>query len=90
MKSNYYIFKPCTTGAAFQGVVKKLVKIDMSKAKEILKKEGYEIKLSLKDMIIAKNKYTINIFKDGRVLVKEIKDEEKAKEIIKKIYEKLL
>ena len=79
MKNDIFIFKPCTTGDAFQGVVKRHVKINLSKAEKILKEEGYKIEVLLHDLIIAKKDYPINIFKDGRILLKNIKDEEKAK-----------
>ena len=87
---NPFDFGWCKKKGAFKGTTKKSIKLDLSKVKEILEKEGYKIKLFLPDLIIAKKRYTLNIFNNGKILLRGTKNEEKAKEIIKKFYEKIL
>ncbi|MCD6546949.1 MAG: hypothetical protein J7K22_00120 [Nanoarchaeota archaeon] len=84
--SEIVIFQPCRTGAAFQGTPKKNLKLNMNKVKEVLSKKGFKIKLALKDVVIAEKKYVFNIFKDGRIMIKEIKNEEEAKKQIKNLF----
>lgn len=89
-KDEIFIFKPCKTTAAFQGNLKKNSSIDMDFAKKALEKQGYKIEIAIKDLIIAKKEYTLNVFKNNKLLLKGISDEKKAREIIEKIYKKIL
>ncbi len=88
MKDDLFVFKPCKTKAAFQANFEN-IKFDLEKVKKILEKENYKIELSLNDLIIAKKGYMLNVFKNGKILIKEIKEESVAKKTIKEIYKKI-
>ncbi len=90
MKKEIFVFKPCKTKAAFQANLKNSVNLDMKKIKEILSNNNYKIELFIEDLIIAKKeKYVINVFKDGKIILRDEKNKEKAKKIIKEVYEKI-
>ena len=90
MTKGFFVFQPCKTTAAFQGTLKKQIDLDMDHVKKILEKEGYEIKLSISDLLIAKKGHTINIFKNSKVMVKGISNEDEARKIISQIYKKII
>ena len=88
MKEELFVCKPCKTKAAFQANFEN-ISFDMKNIEKILKKENYSIELSLNDLIIAKKEHTLNIFKNGKIMIKDVKSEKESKEIIKKIYKKI-
>ncbi len=90
MDEEFYIFKPCKTTAAFQGTLKKQISLDMNSVKRILEKEGYKIELALNDLVIARKGHIVNIYNTGKILIKNIEDEEKAKKVIESIYKKII
>ena len=90
MTEEFFVFQPCKTTAAFQGTLKKQIDLNMDNVKDILEKEGYEIKLSISDLVIAKKEYTVHIFKNSKVMVKDVSNENQAKKIILSIYEKII
>jgi len=84
-----FVFKPCRTGAAFQGDLKKNLKLDLTKCEKVLKGAGYEIVLNTANVLIIKSKYNISVFPTGRVLVKDITDEKEACAAVEKVYKVL-
>ena len=85
--AKFYVFTPCGTGEVFQGMPTGRIKLDLEEAK---KKLGAEILLDTKEMLIVKYKgIRVSIFKNGKVLVKNLDDKKKATNIIEEIYEKL-
>ncbi len=87
MKKELFVFKPCKTNVAFQANFED-VEFDLKSIKEILIKEGYKIELLLNDLIIAKKEHTLNVFKNGKIIIRN-KNEKESREIIKRIYKKI-
>ena len=83
---NVFVFKPCKTGAAFQGTLKRNVKLDLSKCEKALNEFGYKTLLKTKDVLIVNSRYNISIFPSCRIIVKGITDEKEAREVVEKIY----
>jgi len=81
-----FLFKPCKTGAAFQANLRKDLRLDLTKCEKTLKENGYEIVLNTRNVLIVKSKYNISIFPSGRVLVKDITDEDEACKQVEKVY----
>jgi hypothetical protein len=81
-----FIFRPCKTGAAFEAILKKNVKLDLEKISKTLEENGYKI-LALTDYILMiRGDYELSIFPSGKVLIKDINDATLAEMIIEKIY----
>ena len=90
MKKEIFVFKPCKTKLAFQANLSNPNILDMKKIRKILSENNYKIELSLDDLIIAKKeKHILNVFKDGKIIVRDEKNKEKAKKIIKEVCEKI-
>lgn len=88
MSKELFIFKPCKTKAAFQANFKN-VQFNLKDVESVLKKEKYNIEISLNDLIIAKKNHILNVFKNGKIIIKNVDNEKESKEIIKKIYKKI-
>jgi TATA-box binding protein (TBP) (component of TFIID and TFIIIB) len=86
---NMSVIRPCSTKAAYEGILTRKVNLNLSECSSILKDKGYEL-LAVTDyvMVVRKN-YELTIFPSGRVVVKDINDLESAKTVIEKLHEDL-
>jgi ArsR family metal-binding transcriptional regulator len=86
MTNEIFIVKPCSTRAAFEGVLKRQTKLDLTDYSRALSNRGYELVAVTDYIIVAKKEYEFTIFPSGRVLVKDIDDPDLAKTLIEKLY----
>ncbi len=80
-----YTGKPCRTKMAYEFLPKKQLNLNLEKACEELKTVA-TIEVKTKVLLMLKFDYaTISLFPSGKLLVRGERDEEKAKEIARKI-----
>jgi ArsR family metal-binding transcriptional regulator len=81
-----FIGKPCSNKTSFEFLPKQKTTLNL----EELSKKLENIEVNSKILLIIKDgDSTISIFKNGKILVRGIKEETKAKNIAKKILEKI-
>ncbi|AAL80590.1 hypothetical protein PFDSM3638_02320 [Pyrococcus furiosus DSM 3638] len=86
------IAKPCTS---MGGVLVQLylwdkeVKIEISKLAQELKQKGYKIKTLIPGIMVVTeiDGYEASIYPSGKIIIKDLRDEKKAEEIARKIYD---
>ena len=84
-----YTGKPCRTKMAYEFLPKKQITINLEKAVEELKDTAV-IEVKTKVLLMLKLNYaTISLFPSGKLLVRGERDEEKARELAKKILSSL-
>lgn len=80
-----YTGKPCRTKMAYEFLPKKQITINLEKACEEIK-DTATIEVKTKVLLMLKLNYaTISLFPSGKLLVRGERDEEKAKELARKI-----
>ncbi len=87
--SNFFIAKPCETGAAYDvsliGAGER--KINLAGVSKKLRASGFEARVETPYLIVvARGKLEISFYRSGRLLVKGAKDEEDVKAIARRIY----
>ncbi len=83
------IIRPCSTGAAYEGILKRKVTLNLKESSNKLKDKGYELIAVTDYVMIVKKDYEFTLFPTGRVLVKDIEDFSSAKVLIEKLHEDL-
>ncbi|MFA4662957.1 hypothetical protein [Pyrococcus kukulkanii] len=85
------VAKPCTSmgGVLVQLYLWKEIKLDISKLANEMKTKGYKVKTLIPGiMVVAEFEgYEVSVYPSGKVIIKELRDEKKAEEIARKIYE---
>jgi ArsR family metal-binding transcriptional regulator len=83
------IIRPCATKAAYEGILKRKVSLNLTEFSDKLKDKGYELIAVTNYVMVVRKGYELTIFPSGRVIVKDIDDLESAKVIIEKLHEDL-
>jgi hypothetical protein len=83
------IIRPCATKAAYEGILKRKVNLNLTEFSDKLKDKGYELIAVTNYVMVVRKGYELTIFPSGRVIVKDIDDLESAKVIIEKLHEDL-
>lgn len=86
MPNEIFIVKPCSTRAAFEGVLKHQAKLNLTDYSKRLRDKGYELIAITDYVIVAKRDYEFTIFPSGKVLVKDIDDPDLAKTLLQRLY----
>jgi ArsR family metal-binding transcriptional regulator len=77
-----FISKLCRGGDSFEFLPKSKVSLDLKTLSKSLSENNFTLKAETKLVLLANYAGTnISIFQDGKILVKEIKEESKAKEL---------
>lgn len=64
------MIKLCKTGAAYEIIPERRVKMNLSAAAKDFQDNGYSVVVSLPDILIVKNDYEITAYPSGRMLIK--------------------
>jgi TATA-box binding protein (TBP) (component of TFIID and TFIIIB) len=83
------VIRPCSTKAAYEGVLKRKVNLNLSECSCKLKAKGYELIAVTDYVMVVRKKYELTIFPSGRVIAKDVNDLESAKTVIEKLHEDL-
>ena len=83
------IIRPCSTKAAFEGLLKRKVNLNLSDYSNRLKDKGYELIAVTDYVMVVRKNYELTIFPSGRVIAKDISDLESARAVIEKLHEDL-
>ncbi len=83
------IIQPCATKAAYEGILKRKVNLNLTEFSDKLKDRGYELIAVTDYVMVVRKGYEFTIFPSGRVIVKDIDDLESAKVVIEKLHEDL-
>lgn len=86
MTREIFIFKPCSTTAAFQATPKKSVKLNLEESEKKLKKAGFKTVISIKDFLMMQGKLRFDLFPNGKIIVKDCKEDAEAKKVVEKVY----
>lgn len=77
-----FIAKLCRGGSSFEFLPKTKVSLNLAELAKNLEKNNFSIKAETKLVLLVNySGINISVFQDGKILVKEIKDESKAKEL---------
>jgi ArsR family metal-binding transcriptional regulator len=90
MKLNFNEFasKPCRSSDSFQFVSKKPVSLNLIKISKQLEEKGVFIDFTTEFLLSMKvNNKKVSLFRSGKIIIKEIDNEETAKQIAEKIFE---
>jgi TATA-box binding protein (TBP) (component of TFIID and TFIIIB) len=80
------VVRPCSTRAAYEGVLKRQLRLNLNECSKTLQEKGYEV-IALTDYVmVAKKEYEFTIFPSGRVLVKDVDSIELAKMAMEKLF----
>jgi ArsR family metal-binding transcriptional regulator len=83
------IIRPCSTKAAYEGILKRKVNLNLIESSNKLKNKGYELIAVTDYVMVIKKNYELTVFPSGRVIVKDINDLESAKTVIEELHEDL-
>ena len=86
---NVSIIRPCSTKAAFEGILKRKVALNLPEASSKLRDKGYEIIAVTNYVMVVRKDHELTIFPSGRVIVKDIDDLSSAKVFIEKLHQDL-
>ncbi|MEK6972811.1 MAG: hypothetical protein AABW72_02115 [archaeon] len=82
MQLDNFISKLCRGGDSFEFLPKTKVSLNLAELSKKLSENGFGIKAETKLVILVNYSGTnISIFQDGKILVKEVKEESKAREL---------
>ncbi|AEC52001.1 hypothetical protein PNA2_1085 [Pyrococcus sp. NA2] len=85
------VAKPCTSmgGVLVQLYQWKKVKLDINELAKKMKESGYKVKTIIPGiMLIAEVEgYEVSVYPSTKIIIKELRDEKKAEEIARRIYE---
>lgn len=87
--SNLTIIRPCSTKAAYEGILKRKVNLNLAICSNKLKDKGYDLIAVTDYVMIVRKDYELTIFPSGRVIVKDIDDLLSAKNLIEKLHQDL-
>jgi transcription termination factor Rho len=80
-----FIVRPCSTRAAYEGVPKRQMKLNLNECAKMLQDKGYEV-IALTDYVmVVKREYEFTVFPSGKILVKDIDSIELAKTAIERL-----
>jgi len=85
-----FVGTPCSTSRSYYIVPRKNMRVNLEKLSEKLNEIGWKIKKKSKGIIIAEKEYTIAIFPSGKILIRDILDEEVAKKIAEEVFPKVM
>ena len=85
-----FVGTPCTSSRSYYIVPRKNVRVDLEKVSEKLSEIGWTIKKRSKGIVIAEKEYTIAVFPSGKILIRDILDEEVAKKIAEEVFPKVM
>ncbi|MDD4250981.1 MAG: hypothetical protein PHX27_02205 [Candidatus ainarchaeum sp.] len=86
MELKNFTLKPCSNKTSFEFLPKNKTTLDLKKISKKLNNLEINSKILL---ILKKDDATISIFKTGKILVRGIKDESKAREIVLNLIKKI-
>ncbi len=78
------IVRLCDTKGAYEALPEKEMKVNL---KELKKK--FTVLIETPILVIIKDSFEVSVFKNGRLLIKDCKLQERAEEQAKKVYEVL-
>ncbi|MBN2127520.1 MAG: hypothetical protein JW703_03970 [Candidatus Diapherotrites archaeon] len=82
-----FVPKPCRSSDSFQFVPKKEEKLDLMKISKILESKGVFIDFATEFLLSMKvNNKKTSLFRSGKIIIKEIDNEEDAKKIAEKVF----
>ncbi|PIU21473.1 MAG: hypothetical protein COT15_02135 [Candidatus Diapherotrites archaeon CG08_land_8_20_14_0_20_34_12] len=82
MELDNFISKLCRGGDSFEFLPKSKVSLNLADLSKKLSESNFTIKAETKLVILVNySGINISIFQDGKILVKEVKDESKAREL---------
>ncbi|WXG44840.1 MAG: hypothetical protein WED04_12555 [Promethearchaeati archaeon SRVP18_Atabeyarchaeia-1] len=83
------VVRPCSTKAAYEGILTRQVRLDLNECSKTLRAKGYEI-IALTDYVmVVKKEYELTLFPSGRVLAKDVESMDLAKKTIEKLHQDL-
>jgi hypothetical protein len=83
------VIRPCSTKAAYEGILKRKADLNLAESSNKLKDKGYELIAVTDYVLVVKKGHELTIFPSGRVVAKDINDLESAKILIEKLHEDL-
>lgn len=78
------IVRLCDTKGAYEALPEKQMKVDLSRLKN-----KFNIVIESPVIVIIKDEFEVSIFRNGKLLIKNCKSQEKAEEQARKVYAKL-
>ncbi len=86
MELSDYVGQPCKTQLAFEFFPKKPQSLDLQKVVGLLRKSTFVVELETPIFVgVLVGKTSVSIFRNGKIMVKDITKKEAAAEIAKKI-----
>lgn len=86
MELKNFVGKPCSNKTSFEFLPKKQIFLDLEKISKKLNNLEINSKILL---ILKEDNTTISIFRNGKILIRGIKEEEKAKKIVENLLKKI-
>ena len=83
------IIRPCSTKAAYEGILKRKANLNLSECSNKLRDKGYELLAVTDYVMVVRKDFELTLFPSGRVVVKDINDLESAKTVIEKLHKDL-
>jgi TATA-box binding protein (TBP) (component of TFIID and TFIIIB) len=83
------IIRRCATKAAYEGILKRKVNLNLTAISDKLRVKGYELIAVTDYVMVLRKGYELTVFPSGRVIVKDIDDLESAKAVIEKLHKDL-
>ena len=88
--SEMFVGTPCSTSRSYYIVPRKNMRVNLEKLSEKLNEIGWKINKKSKGIIIAEKEYTIAIFPSGKILIRDVVDEDVAKKIAEEVFPKVM
>ncbi|MFH1257005.1 MAG: hypothetical protein V1494_06990 [Candidatus Diapherotrites archaeon] len=90
MELSDFVGKPCKSRTAFEFIPKKKQSLDLQAVAKKMHANGVYLELDSPYLVMAKiDGANVSLFKSGKIVVKEIREEKKARETAEKLIGKM-
>ncbi|HLC36658.1 MAG TPA: hypothetical protein VJK05_03575 [archaeon] len=85
-----FVGQPCKSRVAYEFIPKKKMNLNLEELSKKLENQDVYIEISTPFLLILKlNGQNISLFSSGKMIIKELKEPKKAREIAEKLVEKI-
>jgi TATA-box binding protein (TBP) (component of TFIID and TFIIIB) len=89
-ESALFLVKLCSDRISYEAIIKRKVAFDMEKVKQVLESRNFAVLLYTPHMIILRNdRSETTLSRDGRMLIRRVKNEEDATEVAHELLDTL-
>jgi len=88
MQVNDFLIEGCSSSVALEAIPKKSFSFDLKAIAEKLESNGINLEINTPVVLIFNfNGFPVSLYKHGKIIIKNIQEEEKFKELLKKLLE---